>query len=132
MPLQKEKQKGKGNSLAEEQKTPNGSAASLPGDSQAAPVIYEAGGGGGSLSLEYRPDPHPSLGDPEASPCKALRVVGPPDRALGWPPARGRRRPVPTSHTVCTMIESFPPGLSLPSLKWEGDSAHNFSAPFWL
>lgn len=48
MPLQREKQKGKGNSLAKEQKKkPNGSAASLPGDSRAAPVIYEAGGGAG-------------------------------------------------------------------------------------
>lgn len=44
MPLQKEKQKGKGNSLAKEQKQPSGSAASLPGDSQAALVIYEARG----------------------------------------------------------------------------------------
>lgn len=37
--------KGQREQLGKGTKKPNGSAASLPGDSQAAPVIYEAGGG---------------------------------------------------------------------------------------
>lgn len=36
--------KGQREQLGKETKNPNGSAASLPGDSQAAPRIYEAGG----------------------------------------------------------------------------------------
>lgn len=76
MPLQKEKQKGKGNSLAEEQKTPNGSAASLPGDSQAAPVIYEAGGGGGVALTGVPPRSPPKSGGPRGLPMQGSEGGG--------------------------------------------------------
>lgn len=76
-------------------KKPNGSAASLPGDSRAAPVIYEAGGGGGGRSpLECRQDPHPSTGDADAPRRKVFWVVvwlmGP---VMG--PRTSKGRPVP-------------------------------------
>ena len=44
--------------MAKEQKNPNGSAVSLPGDSQAAPVIYKASG---CFPLEHHQDPLPRL-----------------------------------------------------------------------
>lgn len=53
--------KGQSGQLGKGTKNSKASAASLPGDSQAAPVIYEAWG---SLPPEGRQDLHPRLGDP--------------------------------------------------------------------
>ena len=75
VPLQKET-KGQREQLGKGTKKPNGSAASLPGDSQVVPAIYESGG---SLPTAAHQDPRPSLGDPDAPPCKALIMVGLPD-----------------------------------------------------